>query len=59
MIVENGARVSKILQVFSRQASLMDSLITAFVAQLKSNGGNDDTDNKSYEQQMNNENGIF
>lgn len=31
LVTENGARVSKILQVFSRQASLMDTLITSFV----------------------------
>ncbi|KRT80885.1 FERM domain containing protein, partial [Oryctes borbonicus] len=35
IVVENGARVSKILQIFSRQASLMDTLISGFVQQLK------------------------
>ncbi|KAJ8942780.1 hypothetical protein NQ314_009948 [Rhamnusium bicolor] len=55
MVVENGARVSKILQVFSRQASLMDTLITVFVTQHKSRS-NDETD-KSFENQISNENG--
>ncbi|XP_050531247.1 putative FERM domain-containing protein FRMD8P1 [Daktulosphaira vitifoliae] len=31
LILENGARVSKILQVFSKQAVMMDALITCFV----------------------------
>ncbi|KAK9745163.1 FERM central domain [Popillia japonica] len=35
IVVENGTRVSKILQIFSRQASLMDTLISGFVQQLK------------------------
>ncbi|CAG9863625.1 unnamed protein product [Phyllotreta striolata] len=34
-IVENGTTVSKILQIFSRQASLMDTLITAFMKQTR------------------------
>ncbi|XP_023021197.1 FERM domain-containing protein 8 Bili [Leptinotarsa decemlineata] len=51
MVVENGARVSKILQVFSRQASLMDKLITVFVGQLKSA---DETD-KPVDNNVNNE----
>ncbi|CAG9820882.1 unnamed protein product [Phaedon cochleariae] len=55
MVVENGARVSKILQVFSRQASLMDTLITIFVGQLKSTA-TDETD-KPIEIHVNNENG--
>lgn len=55
MVVENGARVSKILQVFSRQASLMDTLVTAFVTRLKSKS-NDEPD-KAYENHINNENG--
>nr|CAI5846960.1 unnamed protein product [Callosobruchus analis] len=54
MVVENGARVSKILQVFSRQASLMDSLIVYFVNQLKSKS-NDETD-KPLDNQVNNDN---
>lgn len=41
MVVENGARVSKILQVFSRQASLMDTLIAAFVNYSKTKAGED------------------
>lgn len=55
MVVENGARVSKILQVFSRQASLMDTLISGFVNQIKAKS-NDETD-KTYEQQISNDNG--
>ncbi|KAJ8924195.1 hypothetical protein NQ315_006986 [Exocentrus adspersus] len=51
LVVENGARVSKILQVFSRQASLMDTLVTAFVVQQKSKSS-DETD-KAYENRMN------
>ncbi|CAB3374129.1 Hypothetical predicted protein [Cloeon dipterum] len=35
MVVENGARVSKILQVFSKQAIMMDALISTFVDRLK------------------------
>lgn len=41
MVVENGARVSKILQVFSRQASLMDTLIASFVNYGKAKSGED------------------
>lgn len=41
MVVENGARVSKILQVFSRQASLMDTLIASFVNYGKNKIGDD------------------
>lgn len=44
MVTENGARVSKILQVFSRQASLMDTLITNFVQQLKRKSSVDEVD---------------
>merc|ERR1712029_217912 len=35
MGIENGRRVSKILQVFSRQAVQMDALISAFVDEIK------------------------
>ena len=42
MVVENGTRVSKILQIFSRQASLMDALISGFVAHLKDHKGTND-----------------
>lgn len=57
MVVENGTRVSKILQVFSRQAHLMDGLISQFVNKIKQKA-NDETDNKnSSDYQMNNENG--
>ena len=34
-VIENGRRVSKILQVFSRQAVQMDALISAFVDEIK------------------------
>jgi hypothetical protein len=53
MVVENGARVSKILQVFSRQATLMDTLITGFVNHIKTKS-NDEAD-KPFEQ-INNDN---
>lgn len=57
MVVENGTRVSKILQVFSRQARLMDGLITQFVNRIKQKA-TDETDNKaSPEYQANTENG--
>lgn len=51
MVVENGARVSKILQVFSRQASLMDTLIASFVNYGKAKSGEDAS--RSYEGYMN------
>ncbi|XP_071453770.1 FERM domain-containing protein 8 isoform X2 [Hetaerina americana] len=35
MVLENGARVSKILQVFSKQAAMMDALVSSFVQELK------------------------
>ncbi|KAK7862335.1 hypothetical protein R5R35_005227 [Gryllus longicercus] len=35
MVLENGTRVSKILQVFSKQAPMMDTLISVFVEELK------------------------
>ncbi|KAF4518167.1 hypothetical protein B566_EDAN007858 [Ephemera danica] len=35
MVLENGARVSKVLQVFSKQAVMMDALISTFVDRLK------------------------
>ena len=34
-VIENGRRVSKILQIFSRQAVQMDALINTFVDELK------------------------
>jgi len=34
-VIENGRRVSKILQIFSRQAVQMDALISTFVDELK------------------------
>lgn len=51
MVVENGARVSKILQVFSRQASLMDTLIAGFVNYGKAKSGEDAS--RGYEGYMN------
>ncbi|XP_063222008.1 putative FERM domain-containing protein FRMD8P1 isoform X2 [Bacillus rossius redtenbacheri] len=35
MVLENGTRVSKILQVFSKQAVMMDTLISVFVEEVK------------------------
>ncbi|PNF28256.1 FERM domain-containing protein 8 [Cryptotermes secundus] len=35
MVLENGTRVSKILQVFSKQAVMMDTLISGFVEEIK------------------------
>ncbi|XP_067003872.2 putative FERM domain-containing protein FRMD8P1 isoform X4 [Anabrus simplex] len=35
MVLENGTRVSKILQVFSKQAVMMDALISVFVEEMK------------------------
>lgn len=55
VVVENGARVSKILQVFSRQAGLMDSLISNFVQQLKRKSSGDEPD-RAFDQ-MSTENG--
>ncbi|KAK4884490.1 hypothetical protein RN001_000761 [Aquatica leii] len=54
MVVENGSRVSKILQIFSRQASLMDALISTFVQQLKQKSFSDEPD-RPFEQ-LNTEN---
>ncbi|XP_065222741.1 FERM domain-containing protein 8 isoform X2 [Planococcus citri] len=34
-VIENGARVSKIMQIFSKQSDMVDALITAFVDQRK------------------------
>lgn len=55
-VVENGARVSKMLQVFSRQATLMDTLINSYVSQLNSKT-NDDVDNGKYDNQSTNDTG--
>lgn len=55
MVVENGARVSKILQVFSRQAILMDTLIASFVNYGKAKSGEDTS--RSYEGYMNSQEG--
>lgn len=56
-VIENGRRVSKILQIFSRQAIQMDALISAFVDDIKQraalfsedNDGNLFNDNSSTE----------
>lgn len=37
--VENGIRISKLMQVFSKQAPMMDALITHFVEQMKRRRG--------------------
>lgn len=44
------------LQVFSKQASLMDTLITSYVSQLTQKS-NDEVDNKVYDSQGNSDNG--
>lgn len=55
IVVENGARVSKILQVFSRQASLMDTLIAGFVNYGKTKSGEDAS--RNYEGYANSQEG--
>lgn len=35
MVVENGAQVSKVLQIFSRQTQMMDRLISMYVDRYK------------------------
>ncbi|XP_030764670.1 putative FERM domain-containing protein FRMD8P1 [Sitophilus oryzae] len=55
MVMENGARVSKMLQVFSRQASLMDTLINSYVSELTAKA-NDEVDNKMYDNQASSDN---
>lgn len=57
MVVENGARVFKILQVFSRQARLMDTLIAYFMGKLKSHSREETV--KSYDSQIINEHGKY
>ncbi|XKL61935.1 hypothetical protein PGB90_001768 [Kerria lacca] len=64
LIIENGARVSKIMQIFSKQSDMMDALINTFVAQIKekplsysndqvdSSKYSDKTDNRSNEVQL-------
>ncbi|XP_031831338.1 FERM domain-containing protein 8 Bili [Nomia melanderi] len=42
---ENGARVYKILQVFSRQAIMMDTLISGFAEEYRRHGANGDVAN--------------
>ncbi|XP_028174971.1 uncharacterized protein LOC114363450 [Ostrinia furnacalis] len=41
MVVENGLRVSKILQVFSKQAIMMDTLIEHFAGEYRKRLGQD------------------
>ncbi|XP_017779690.1 PREDICTED: FERM domain-containing protein 8 [Nicrophorus vespilloides] len=55
VVVENGARVSKILQVFSRQASLMDTLISGFIHQIKEKAADETDGGAPYMQQVNGE----
>ena len=57
VVTENGTRVSKILQVFSRQASLMDTLISTFVRQSKEKS-HDEAD-RLYQNHANGEGGRF
>ncbi|KAJ4435113.1 hypothetical protein ANN_23688 [Periplaneta americana] len=51
MVLENGTRVSKILQVFSKQAVMMDALISGFVEELKQKTAayTDETDRPVYD----------
>ncbi|KAK9884110.1 hypothetical protein WA026_005064 [Henosepilachna vigintioctopunctata] len=56
MVVENGSRVSKILQVFSKQASLMDALISQFVNRLKHKSSDEVDFKASSECHLNTEN---
>lgn len=44
LVLENGARVSKILQIFSKQTILMDKVIAGFVHQMKKKTVGDQTD---------------
>jgi hypothetical protein len=44
-VIENQQRVSKILQIFSRQAVQMDALINSFVEEIKQRAYNDDDGN--------------
>lgn len=55
--MENGARVSKILQIFSKQARLVDILIEYFMRNLKSRSQEETT--KSYDSQITNEQGKY
>ncbi|XP_026471357.1 FERM domain-containing protein 8 [Ctenocephalides felis] len=46
-VLENGARVYKVLQIFSKQASMMDVLISSFIEEMKkarANGTIDEPD---------------
>ncbi|PSN46115.1 hypothetical protein C0J52_17252 [Blattella germanica] len=51
MVLENGTRVSKILQVFSKQAVMMDALISGFVEEMKqkTTAYTDETDRPVYD----------
>ncbi|KAK6635812.1 hypothetical protein RUM44_001066 [Polyplax serrata] len=44
VVLENGARVSKILQVFSKQAVMMDALISSFVEESKRKNSSNEVD---------------
>ncbi len=44
-VIENQQRVSKILQIFSRQAVQMDALVNSFVDEIKQRAYNDDDGN--------------
>uniref|UniRef100_A0A146L8J5 FERM domain-containing protein 8 n=2 Tax=Lygus hesperus TaxID=30085 RepID=A0A146L8J5_LYGHE len=46
-VVENGTHVSKILQIFSKQAVMMDALITGFVEDLKQKLASTGVDNST------------
>lgn len=58
LVVENGTRVSKMLQVFSKQVKLMDKLITIFVNDTNTRL-RDEADNGGFENQNGNENGKY
>jgi hypothetical protein len=56
-VIENGRRVSKILQIFSRQAIQMDALISSFVDELKQRVAlyNEDSDGNPFNDSQNND----
>ncbi|KAG8233786.1 hypothetical protein J437_LFUL003858, partial [Ladona fulva] len=60
MVLENGTRVSKILQVFSKQAVMMDALISSFVQELKQKAVNfsDEVDRPHYDTSTDSDEGF-
>lgn len=57
-VLENGARVSKILQIFSKQAGLMDKVIASFVHQMKKKSSTDETD-RAHDQALRSEGMLY